>query len=62
MESTVKADRLITDANDTLVLTKYGDDSLAVDIIKDDNAAIQIVLTKRDIEQMSEIIHRHDEA
>lgn len=57
-----KADRFITDGNDTLVLTKYGDDSVAVDIIKDDNAAIQISLSKRDIEELSEIIHRHDEA
>ena len=58
----VKSRRIVTDAGDTLVLTKWDvDESMSVDLISDDGRhALQVTLTKRDVEEISAVIHDHE--
>lgn len=57
-----KADRIVTDNGDTITLVKWNDKSISVDVIDDNGLrSVQITLTKRDLDELSEAIHRHDE-
>jgi hypothetical protein len=53
--------RITTDAEDTIYVTRWSDNSFEIVVVKKGKAT-EISLSSRDIDELSNVIHGHDES